>query len=123
MESLAYLVPAEVHHGKEGAFKEESEYSLNGKRSSEYIPHKPGIIAPVCSELELQDYARGNAAGKVYGKDPAPELSQLLPGLVVCPVIFCLEDCYQDSQSQCKRHKQPVVHGRERELQSRSVYK
>ena len=65
VESLADLVPSEVHHCDEGGFDEEGDDSLDGERRSENVSNEPGIIAPVGSEFKFQDETCGNTYREV----------------------------------------------------------
>ena len=68
METLANLVPPEEHYCKERGLHKKCEYAFDGQRGTKYITHKPRIVAPVSSKLELQYNTGGNADGKIYGK-------------------------------------------------------
>ena len=84
-------------------------------------PTKWGVIRPVGAELEFEDYARGHAYGEVDAEYAHPELGHALPLFVARAVVAGLHNGYHDAQTQCQRHEQPVVYGRQRELRARPV--
>ena len=99
MEAPADLVPSEEHHGDESSLHKEGQDTLNGKRSAENVPDKPGIIAPVGSELELKNETRGNSHGEIDSEEFHPELGGLLPEFVFFDEVDCLHHCHNHRQS------------------------
>ena len=65
MELLAHLVPAKEHDRNESSLHKEGQNAFDSKRRPEDIAHKPAVIAPVGSELKLQNQSRRHAYGKV----------------------------------------------------------
>ena len=121
VEAPAHLIPAEEHHGHEGALHEECQDAFDGEGSAEYVAHEPGVIAPVGAEFKLQDDACGNAHGEVDAKEFLPETGYVLPERLVGAVVACFGDAHDYCQSQGERDEQPMVDGRECELRPRPV--
>ena len=94
MKALRDLVPAEEHYGHEGRFHEECDDTFYGKRCSEYVADEVRIVAPVRTELELEDDARSHAHGKVNAKEALPILCCLLPELLSGPEVQGLHDAH-----------------------------
>lgn len=65
MEAGTCLFPSKKHYGNKSAFHEEGEESFNGKRSTEYVAYKPGVVAPVGAKFKFQDDACCHSHGKV----------------------------------------------------------
>ena len=87
MELGRHLLPAEEHHCDERRLHKEGKNTLNSKRSSKYVAHKPAIVRPVGTELKLEDYSRGNANGEVHAEECHPELGGGEPFLVASAII------------------------------------
>ena len=100
METGGDLVPAEEHHGDKGRLHEERQNSLDGKRCAEDVTDKPGIVAPVRSELELEDDTRSDAHGEIDAEQPLPEACRRPPEILPGMIITSLHDAHDDCQSQ-----------------------
>ena len=123
METGANLLPTEEHHGDKGRLHKEGEDAFDGEWGTEDVPYKPAVIAPVGTELKLQDDAGGDTNGKVNSKDGHPELGRREPLLVARAVIQSLHDGYNHAQTKSERHEEPMVDGCEGKLRSRPVDK
>ena len=131
MEPFADFVPPEVHDGKKGTLHKKCKYTLDCQRRTEYVAYKPGVVAPVCSELELQNYACGHAHGKVDCKDAGPESGEFFPEqgllLIFRPLLFRIEiisglhEGYDKAKSKSEGDKYPMEHCRQGELQPRGI--
>ena len=119
--TLAYLVPSEEHDGEEGRFHEEGQNALDGQRSAEDVAHKPRIVAPVGTELKLEDDARSDAHGKVDGEELHPELGSPFPELVFLNHIQGFHGGHNHGQPQGEGHEDPMVTGGKGELCPRPV--
>ena len=94
MESSRHLVPSKEHDGNEDTLHEECHDALYGKRCAEDISDKPGIVAPVRSELKLKDNACGYSHGEIDAEQFLPEYSYVLPERFATLVIACLHDAH-----------------------------
>ena len=122
VEFLAHLVPTEEHHREESSLHEECEDTLDGKRGTEHVTYEPGIIAPVSTELKLEDEAGGDADGEVDGKQLHPELRRLFPEFVFFDEIKGLHHSHHQCQAEGQRHEQPMVGCRHGELDAGPKY-
>ena len=122
MEALANLVPSEEHHGHKGGFHKERHDALYGQRSSEDVAHQIAVVAPVGTELKLQDDARSDAHSKVNAKETLPELGCLFPELAACAVVLRLHNTHYHGQAECQGYEQPMVNGCQGELRSCPVH-
>ena len=121
VEPGADLVPAKKHNGNKCGFHKKGNNTLNGKRSTEYIAHKPGIVTPVCTKFKLKNNTCCHAHGKVYTEQQHPELGYFKPFCTFCPHIYCFHNGNNNGYTQSKRHKQPVIHGSQGKLCPRPV--
>ena len=119
--TLAHLVPSEEHDGEERGLHEECQDALDGERSAEDVAHEPRIVTPIRTELELQDDARGDAHGKVDGKEFHPELGGTFPELVFLNHVKGFHGCHNHRQPEGERHENPMVTGGEGELRPRPI--
>ena len=122
MEPFAHLLPTEEHHSKERCLHKEGKDSLNGQRGAKDIPHKPGVIAPVGTELKLKDNSRCYTYSKIYSKKFHPEFCCLLPEFITFHYIKGFHYSHNKGKPQRKGYKQPMITGRYCKLQSRPKY-
>ena len=121
MEAARHFLPAEKHHGNEGALHEESHDALDGKWRTEDVADKPGIVAPVGAKLKFEDDARGYAHGEVDAKQALPEDGGVFPKLFSCAIIAGFHNAHDEGKTQRERHEEPVVNGSECKLGTRPV--
>ena len=99
MKSAADFVPTKKHDGYECGLHKECHDALDGQWCTEYIAHKPRVIAPVCTELKLEYQSRGHTYGKVYSKEFHPELGGTTPMFVTLDIIERLHDAHYQCQA------------------------
>ena len=121
MEPSRHLVPAKEHNCHKSALHEKRHNALNGKRSTKYIADKPRVVAPVGTELKLQDNTRSNAHSEVDAKQTLPEMRRLTPERFSGAIVNCLDNAHNYCQAQCERHKQPMINCCKRKLGTRPV--
>ena len=121
MKAFAYLVPAKEHDCDECSLHEERQDAFDGQRRPEDIAHEPRVIAPVGPELEFQNQTGSHAYREIDPEDLHPELGGLFPKGIACLYIDCLHDAHDHGKTQCQGNKEPMVHGRHRELRPRPV--
>ena len=121
MKAFAYLVPAKEHDCDECSLHEERQDAFDGQRRTEDIAHEPGVIAPVGPELEFQNQAGSHTDSEIDPEDLHPELGGLLPEHIACLYVNGLHDTHDHGQAQCQGDKEPMVHGRHRELRPRPI--
>ena len=121
VEAAAHLLPAEEHHGNERRLHEESHNTLDGQRCSEDVAHKPAVVAPVGTELKLQNKPCSHAYGEVDTKKFHPESGGPFPEKVARPIIKGLHKAHDHGQPQGQRHKNPMVDGGQCKLCPRPV--
>ena len=121
METRTYFVPSEKHDRHESRLHEECKYSFDGKRRAEYVADKPGIVAPVCSELEFKNDACRHAYCEIDSEKTHPELGGKKPLLRFCLEIDALHDGDNHRQSEGEWHKEPMIDGRDGKLKPRPV--
>ena len=119
--TFAHLVPSEEHDGEERSLHKEGQDALDGERSTEDVAHKPRVVAPVGTEFEFEDDARGDAHGKIDGEEFHPELGGVLPKLIFLDDIKGLHRCHNDRQPEGERYENPMVPGRQSELRPRPI--
>ena len=103
VESRRHLLPAEKHHRHEGRLHEEGDDTLNGKRRTKDIAHKPGIVAPVGSELKFEDDAGGHTHGKIDAEEFLPEHRRVFPETFACTIIAGFHNAHDEGKSQRER--------------------
>ena len=121
VESARHFLPAEVHHGDEGALHEERHNALDGKGRTEDVAHEPRVVAPVGAEFKLKDYSRRHTHGEVHAEEPLQEDGSVLPELLTCAIIARFHDAHDERKTQRERYEQPVIDGGEGELRPRPV--
>ena len=121
VETFTYFAPPKEHDGDKCGFHKECQNTFNSQRSTEDVSYKPRIIAPVCTELKLQNQTGCHTNGKVYTEEFHPKLGSLFPKFIACFIIQRLHDSHHHCQSECERNKNPVVHGCHRKLGSRPI--
>ena len=68
MKAFAHLVPTKEHHCNERGLHEECQNAFDGKRCTEDVAHKPAIITPVRTKLELQNQPVATPMAKLIPK-------------------------------------------------------
>ena len=121
METLAHLIPAEEHDGDKRCFHKESQNTLDGKRRTEDVAHKPTVITPIRTEFKFQNDTGCHTNSKVDTENLHPEFGSTFPKFVTRTVVRCLHDAHNYRQSKCQRHKNPVIDGGQGKLGSRPV--
>ena len=121
VETFTYFSPSEKHNRDKRSFHKECQNTFNSQRSTEDIPYKPRIIAPVRTDFKLQNQPRCHTDGKVNTEKFHPKLGSLFPKFVACFIIQRLHDSHHHCQSECEGNKNPVVHGCHRKLGSRPI--
>ena len=121
MKAFAHLVPTKEHHCNERGLHEECQNAFDGKRCTEDVAHKPAIITPVRTKLELQNQPRSHTYGKVDSEKFHPELGCVFPKLITRTVIRRFHDAHNNRQSQSQRYKNPMIDSSQGELRSRPV--
>ncbi len=121
VEATRHLLPAEEHHGHEGALHEERHDALDGEWRAEYVAHKPRVVAPIGAKLKLEDEAGGHADGEVHAKQSLPEDGGVFPEGLARAVVARFHNAHDEGEAQRERHKQPVVDGGERKLRTRPI--
>ena len=103
------------------ALHEKCEDALDGQRGTEDVAHEPRVVAPVGSELELEDDTGRHTHCEVDGKELHPEFRSPFPELVSGHHVPGLHKGYQKAQAESQGHEQPVIHGRKCELPSGKI--
>ena len=123
MESARHLLPTEEHHCHKGGFHEESHYTLDGKRSSKDVAHKPRVVAPVGTKLKFEDDTRSHTHGEVNTEEFLPKLCSLFPKLLAGAIPASFYDAHDEGESQRQWDEEPVIDGGESELRPCPVYR
>ena len=121
MEASADAVPAEEHDGDKRCFHKESQNTLDGKRRTEDVAHKPTVITPIRTEFKFQNDTGCHTNSKVDTENLHPEFGSTFPKFVTRTVVRCLHDAHNYRQSKCQRHKNSVIDGGQGKLGSRPV--
>ena len=123
MEFLANLIPAKKHNGYKRAFEEKSHDAFNSQRGTENIANKPGIVGPIGAEFKFEDNPGSHTNGEIDTKNRHPKFGDAFPFRISGTNIQGFHKCYNEGKPKGKRHKKPMVHGCERKLCPRPVYK
>ena len=105
VETAADFVPAEEHHGNESGFHEKRHYAFDGQRCSEDVAYEPAVVAPVCAELEFEDYASGHATSEIDAEKSHPEFGNVAPAGVAGAHVDALHDCHNQRQADCEGYE------------------
>ena len=114
---LAQPLPAEEHHADQRCLEEEGHQALNSQRRTENIADIMGVIGPVHSELEFHGNPGRDTDREVDAEQQTPEFGHVAPDRTIGHHIDRLHHGDDDRQAEGNRHKQEVIHGRQRELQ------
>ena len=121
MEPCRHLLPSEEHHGNECRFHEERDDSLYSERSAEDVAHEPRIVAPVCSELKLENDSRSHAHSEIDTEEFLPELCRIPPEGFLRAIVAGFHDSHDNRKSECQGNEQPVIDCSQRKLGARPI--